>query len=66
MLDYLYVVGQILCLLGLAWGAWLALGSSELVAALREAGIGRRGLRRRRQRGADVEDPHVSGLGYWP
>jgi hypothetical protein len=66
MLDYLYAVGQILCLLGLAWGARLALGSSELIAALREAGIARRGLRRRRQRGADVEDPHVSGLGYWP
>jgi hypothetical protein len=64
MLDYLYAAGQALCLIGLAWGAWLALASSETLRALREASARHRS-RSGRHRTADVDDPHASSLGYW-
>ena len=66
MLDALYSVGQILCLLGLAWGALLAIGTLETFIALREARVGHRRRLGRARRDADMEDPHVSSLGYWP
>lgn len=66
MLDNLYAAGQALCLLGLAWGAWLAVCSSETATALREAGAGHRRRRAHPGRALEREDPHVSSLGYWP
>lgn len=67
MLDYLYALGQTLCLLGLGWGAWLVVTASELATTLREAGFRHRPRSQsRRQRRTAAEDPHVSSLGYWP
>jgi hypothetical protein len=66
MLDFLFAVGQGLCLLGLGWGAWLAFWHSEAFALLR-ATMSRHRTRldgARRQTAAD--DPHASSLGYWP
>jgi hypothetical protein len=67
MLDFLYSLGQVLCLFGLAYGAILAMNSSETFIALGKS----RFEHRRRKRGgarphADGADPHVSSLGYWP
>jgi hypothetical protein len=66
MLDALYAIGQALCLLGLAWGALLAIGTSETFTALDQASVEYRRRVARKQRDANDEDPHVSSLGYWP
>ncbi len=66
MLDDLFMLGQALCLLGLGWGAWLAVTASELAVALRELKSRPQLRSRDKRRLTAAEDPHVSSLGYWP
>jgi hypothetical protein len=64
MLDILYSLGQVLCLLGLGWGAMLAISTSETFIVLDQARFERR-LRTRRARCYPTsEDPHVGRLGF--
>ena len=60
MLDFLYFAGEVLCLMGLAYGAFLTLRNSETFTALGPPWLGRR------RKVAEEQDPHVSSLGYWP
>lgn len=66
MLDFLYFLGQVLSLVGLAYGAYLAIGHSKACLADGQARFERRRVRRRAQREADEQDAHVTELGYWP
>ena len=63
MLDVLYFVGQVLFLLGLAYGACLAITTSTVFLAIREA---QRERRRKLRRDTTESDPHGTELGYWP
>ncbi len=58
MLDFLYSLGQALCLLGLAYGALLAMGNSKTFTARREARNAHRRQKDRSKRDADGQDPH--------
>jgi hypothetical protein len=57
MLDFLYSLGQALCLLGLAYGALLAMGNSKTFTARREARNPHRRQKDRSKRDADGQDP---------
>jgi hypothetical protein len=65
MLDFLYSLGQVLCLLGLACGAIFAISTSETLIALGQARFEHRVRTRRARRHPTGEDPHLSRLGYW-
>jgi hypothetical protein len=66
MLDLLYSLGQTLCLLGLAYGAILAINTSETFIALGQARFERR-LRTRRERRLPVDDdPDIPMFRYCP
>jgi uncharacterized membrane protein (UPF0136 family) len=65
MVDFLYSLAQVLCVLGLAWGAILAISTSETLIALGQARFEHRVRTRRARRHPTGEDPHLSRLGYW-
>jgi hypothetical protein len=64
MLDFLYSLGQVLCLLGLACGAILAINTSETFTALRQVRFEHRVRTRHARRHPTGEDRRVSRLGY--
>jgi hypothetical protein len=63
MLDFLYSLGQVLCLLGLAYGAILAPSTSETLNALRNARFEHRLRRRQARRHATAETLDISSPG---
>jgi hypothetical protein len=66
MLDFLYSLGQALCLLGLVYGALLVTGNSKTFTARREACNAHRRQKNRSKRDVEGQDPHSIELGYWP
>jgi hypothetical protein len=63
MLDFLYALGQVLCLLGIAWGAILAITTSKTFIALDQARCERRRRTRRARRLPTDEDAQLSRPG---
>jgi hypothetical protein len=66
MIDFLYSLGQVLCCLGLGYGAFLALRHSRTYFRIGEVRFERRRTRRQSKREAVEPDAHGTNLGYWP
>jgi hypothetical protein len=66
MLELLFALGKICCLLGLAYGAVRSIGHGETFTTLRRTGSTNQVRQAPRLRDIGDCDPHGSELGYRP